>query len=1263
MDKRSAIRLVQDTLESAFDKSKFAYLVSNMLDHIEAAPFIYRGNLIPDAYKPYISTLERIGKYKDREGNKIDLLIVQLKKETSLERARTMQRNFIAWYLNGSRGDILKDAALAAFVSPDTEDWRFSLVKMDYRLDTSGEKVKVKKELTPARRFSFLVGKNENSHTAQSCLLPVLEKKVQDPILKEIEQAFDIETVTKEFFLKYRELFLHTKEELDRVVKKDPKIKADFEAKGVDTVNFAKKLLGQIIFLYFLQKKGWFGVGRDNNWGTGSKHFLRELFEKKHGDYNNFFNDILEPLFYEALRTGEDRKHEDYYYSRFNCKIPFLNGGLFDPIGNYDWVRTDILIPDRLFSNNVKTKEDDKGTGILDVFDRYNFTVKEDEPLEKEVAIDPELLGKSYEKFNAIRPDNFAEFKKALKSGKKGEENKFNKKFGVYYTPREIVHYMCQQSLINYLSACLAQAGLATELSASHSRESGNPVVLKEHIEALIHTGEQVSENEARVLSKGKETKTYSHQLPESIRKKAKLIDDKLAEIMVCDPAVGSGAFPVGMMSEIVKIRNVLTPFLSLRGAQATKQSQFDDNRTVYNFKRQCIEHSLYGVDIDPGAVEIAKLRLWLSLVVDEDNIKNIKPLPNLDYRIMQGNSLISEFMGISFDEDENKNLKQNIDDLGIEIKELDKQIKDKEKQFLRYYNKTKKQDQNLSNKLDELANRKNDLKKNQTQLIKKLNNPQNEDPEIIDIISEFQKKKNNFLNESNVTKKSQLKNEVDDLLVKIFETKLRTQKPDYFNRLKNIENKYSVVRNEKQRDEFVKQDKKKLNKEFGFDPELAEKQLKEFTSGRKIKPFFLWNLYFSEVFLRGAKSASGVPNKSGFDVVIANPPYVAGKSGAFNTSEKQYFNKNYEVAEYQLDTYILFAEKGLKICRENGVLTYIMPNTWLANLKLIKIRKFLLDNSSLLNIVINPDDIFEAAVVDTIILITLRGKRKGNNISIGSFLGWEFQKSNSIDQDVFCKNEKFIFDIHLDNYKRAIILKIEDKSLKVRDLCYVNRGVHAYRKDGYGKSKFGKGFQTERDYIEKSYHSNKKLDNTYYREVRGKNVFPYFFELSDKYVSWGDWLAEPREWKYFTGERIYLRKIVGETLYAAHVNNINIADQSVYIAKVKDKDVDTKFLLSLFNSKLLTWYFRVKTNEFDKLFPQIKVTEFKELPVRVINNQQSFITLVDCIIEITKSEDYLENPKKQAEVKSLEAEIDQLVYKLYDLTPEEIKIVEGEIK
>jgi hypothetical protein len=587
MDKQQAQNIIKETFENPFDKERFVGFVKNLLNTIEDAPFSYKGNFIPDAYEQYISSLERIGKYSDGK-NKIDILVVKLKKKTSIERARTMQRNFIAWYLNGSRGGELKDAALAAFVSPNEEDWRFSLVKMDYRFEEGKDgKIKVKEEFTPARRWSFLVGRNEKSFTAQSRLVGILADDKHNPTLSELEEAFNIEKVTKEFFEKYRDLFLRTKETLDEIVSGNPNIKADFEVKAVNTVDFAKKLLGQIVFLYFLQKKGWFGVQRDADWGTGSKFFLRELFEKKHGSYKNFFNDILEPLFYEALRI--DRSHDDGYYSRFNCKIPFLNGGLFDPLNGYDWVKTDILLPNELFSNSIKTKEGDTGTGILDIFDRYNFTVKEDEPLEKEVAVDPEMLGKVFENLLEVKD---------------------RKSKGTYYTPREIVHYMCKQSLINYLF---------TECNIS-----------KEDIETLIKYGEQLGENEATVEAKGKETKTYFYKLPESIRQNAKLIDDKLADIKVCDPAIGSGAFPVGMMSEIVKTRNVLSAFIK------------DRHRAIYDFKRECIEKSLYGVDIDPGAVEIAKLRLWLSLVVDEDDIKNIKPLPNLDYKIVCGNSLLS---------------------------------------------------------------------------------------------------------------------------------------------------------------------------------------------------------------------------------------------------------------------------------------------------------------------------------------------------------------------------------------------------------------------------------------------------------------------------------------------------------------------------------------------------------------------------------------------------------------------------------------------
>lgn len=655
MNKQQAQQCIKDIFETTFDKSRFIGFARNLLNHIEDASFTYQGNYIPEKFRQYIKTLERIGKYSDGEQT-LDILVITLQKETSLERARAIQRNFIAWYLNGSRGGEMKDAALVAYVSPDQADWRFSLVKMDYKFEkTKTGKMKVKEEFTPARRWSFLVGVNEKSHTAQSRLVKILADDEHAPTLAELEKAFDIETVTKEFFLKYRELFLRTKEALDKVVKKDSKVKADFDAQGVDTVNFAKKLLGQIVFLYFLQKKGWFGVGRDDDWGTGSKQFLRELFDKHKGntgmpacdnntDKNvcatkNFFNDILEPLFYEALRI--DRSHDDDYYSRFNCKIPFLNGGLFDPIGNYDWVHTDINLPNDLFSNTRKTNEGDIGDGILDVFDRYNFTVREDEPLEKEVAIDPELLGKAYEKFNAIRPDNFDEFTKALKSGKKGEENKFNKKFGVYYTPREIVHYMCKQSLINYLHTKVTQAFLPVEIT-------------REDIEDLIEVGEMITEHEATALIKEQNIKNgiqksteYTGLLSDGIRQNAKIIDEWLADITVCDPAVGSGAFPVGMMNEIVRARNVLSVFLKgntgILACETTTKTQTGMSvlRSSYEFKRRCIEHSLYGVDIDPGAVEIAKLRLWLSLVVDEEDIKNIKPLPNLDYKIVCGNSLL----------------------------------------------------------------------------------------------------------------------------------------------------------------------------------------------------------------------------------------------------------------------------------------------------------------------------------------------------------------------------------------------------------------------------------------------------------------------------------------------------------------------------------------------------------------------------------------------------------------------------------------------
>lgn len=276
MDREQAKRNIKETFEASFSEEKFIYFIMNLFNlkqsDIKKTSFgVRQGYNIPEMFRSCISRFQRITKYL-KDDNRIDVLIVYLKKETSIEYARSMQRNFITGYLKGNYGsDNLKDAALVAFVSPDKEDWRFSLVKIDYRFEEGKAGRKVKEEFTPARRWSFLVGKNEKSHTAQSQLVDMLADDKHNPTLSQLEEAFNIETVTKEFFLQYRNLFIQTKEALDKVLETTPKVKSEFEAKGINTVDFAKKLLGQIVFLYFLQKKGWFGVGRDSNWGKKLK--------------------------------------------------------------------------------------------------------------------------------------------------------------------------------------------------------------------------------------------------------------------------------------------------------------------------------------------------------------------------------------------------------------------------------------------------------------------------------------------------------------------------------------------------------------------------------------------------------------------------------------------------------------------------------------------------------------------------------------------------------------------------------------------------------------------------------------------------------------------------------------------------------------------------------------------------------------------------------------------------------------------------------
>ena len=1211
MDIQQARRRIRNTFESSFDKVKFIDFIKDLLNQYdESKAFHLRGCYIPKAFENIIKSYERIGTYTDSEGKKIDLLIVYLKKETTIDRARTAQRNFIANYLKG-RGE--KDAGLVAFVSPEEDDWRFSFVKMEYKFEKTPEgDVKVKEEFTAARRYSFLVGKNESSHTAQSRLVNILTNDEHNPTLTELEEAFNIESVTKEFFLKYRDLFIRTKEALDKEVQNNPNIKNDFEAKGVNTVDFAKKLLGQIVFLYFLQKKGWFGVGRDDAWGTGSKQFLREIFAKKHGGYNNFFNDILEPLFYEALRIGEERKQDDYYYSRFNCKIPFLNGGLFDPIGNYDWVHTDMLLPDSLFSNFTKTKEGDTGDGILDIFDRYNFTVREDEPLEKEVAIDPELLGKAYEKFNAIRPDNFEEYREALKSSKKGNESKFNKQYGVYYTPREIVHYMCQQSLINYLFTELNSDRISYEKLGDHNLEIfGNkgkkgqlditiehrekPLVSKEDIEKFIYRGEQISENEAIALIKEQKINTGIQkstekklQLSESIRKSAELIDQKLLDITICDPAVGSGAFPVGMMSEIVKARMffVKTGYLEEEYTNAHDEKV---KRTSYNFKRDCIEKSLYGVDIDPGAVEIAKLRLWLSLVVDEEDIKNIKPLPNLDYKIVCGNSLLGY-------------------------------------------------------------------------------------PYTPRGLEKIEKLKEQFFTETNPTRKNELRSQIEDAIYSLCKN---TEKSLGYKVTMDFKIYFSEVFHKKGGSARCSDSGGGFDVVIANPPYIGQKGNKELFEVMKSDINFEKKMDYWHFFLH---KAYYINNINGITALIT-PNYWVTARGArklrkrivddYEFIEWINFNDN-NIFEAGVHTNVFILKKSLK---KNPfvkctIFTHKYENNFIQNMD--KELCFTVNQNLIYKEWSNfvhflPQEVLN--IIEKLInnseklcdVETIGEKREGMtagkhltdgicNLNQGLVTGKDrfIDKNSNINEGVFVVN--------IEEAKK--FTNTDQKKLKE---FFKNSDINQYFVSNYPK--YYLIYVNDVD----SELELKKYPSIYSHLLKFKNILlkrSINGVLQSAYQK-GKWwaLTTDRPNIDFDGEKILCpqRNKINTFGYS---DNTWYAASDVFYISLNKKEFSLKYLLSILNSKLIYyWLFYMGKRKGEILELTLEPLQF--IPIKKISflEQKPFIDLVNKILTTTKEEDYLCDSTKQTKIKEYKHQIDEMVYQLYDLTQEEIEVVEGLVK
>lgn len=1050
----------------------------------------------------------------------------------------------------------------------DKGRFRFSLIYVDY----SG----TRREFSTFKRFTYFVSKEQTNKTF---LKQIGEGDLST--IKNIKEAFSVDKVTKEFYTEIANWYFWAV----RNTKFPPQAEEEENGRNIAVI----RLITRMIFMWFMKERGL--ISRE----FFSLENVSELINDLSDNQSSYYKAILQNLFFATLNTKiEERKfrfqksfqgiNQDYmdhtvyrYEKYFKNKdkafslfkeIPFLNGGLFECLdrrvkenGRNIEIRIDgfsdkevgLSVPNFLFFSNeryvdlneeygTKNKEY-KVSGLLNILSSYNFTIDENVPIDQEVALDPELLGKVFENLLAsYNPETATTARKAT---------------GSYYTPREIVDYMVSESLKNYFKAQLESVDSVDEKLENlfSFEETGNPF-------NSIETEKIIS-----------------------------LIDD----LRIVDPAVGSGAFPMGILNKLVFVlskldpdnelwkktqldgvdKSITDPVLKNKIKEQVKK-QFREKNFDYGRKLYLIQKCIYGVDIQQIAVEIAKLRFFISLLVDEKIDKDkynqgIEPLPNLNFKIMQGDSLISEFMGVDLDKDTEQDNQELFED------EINKLIKD------------------------------------------------------------FRDKKNEFQNESDKAKKDSLMNDINNLIINIFEKKLS----GYSDKSKEIEEKYSWLPNEKQREELIEKEKQSLYEKEGFNLESAEKQLREFTEGQKTKPFFAWKLYFAEVF----------KEKGGFDIVISNPPY----GDLLKDKEKEYVSKNYKFAK-QIDISSPFVERGINLLRDKGCLTYIITYAITFNKDFSGNRYQIFNNFEESHIYSFDRDrcrFFESMSQSVSIIKCFN---KNSEVKKGIFSSIMFRNTPKIDEIEVSNCDKYLLPrgISYDKPHRLpklggeINTKILDKLFKNVDMM---RSI--LRND-----------RGEKIWIRTS-------GNYWYNAFDRK---PYkSSEISELYVDKGcaNFVITLMNSSLF----YFWLRIYGD---GRHMN-MDILGNFPFPDKNKILGYDflmskskTRFMEKLFSvfdrygKRFLTSNIKSEIDLLDLILGRhFYGLEFEEI-VHVLSYDseirggnkldRSFMNIVDKIIAVKK-----QNP--QADTSALEREIDQLVYKLYDLTSDEISIIESNIK
>lgn len=1131
---------LKNILSAKFDFDIWKDLLENIFPKVEIFTSVAK---IAD---PHVKDGGHVGNIRLDDGRSMAIFRFEVTDNVQISRNRKSLRDIAAKYVDQD----LIHGALVFYYSPNQDDYRLTFIAKQTYFNESGELVK--KETAP-KRYTFLLGKNEPCTTAASRLIELANKKNYGSIyLTDVIDAFSVERLNKEFFNGY---------------------KAQYK-KFVDTLSdtkqhrdYVKKLLGRLVFLQFLQKKGWMGVPASNaKWEGGDKNYLSKLVDN-YANNDRLLSDVLEPLFFKTLN---EKRNGDIADSKLgeNIMIPYLNGGLFDK-DRID--ELDIDFPYSYFKD------------LMDFFSQYNFTIDENDPDDSEVGIDPEMLGHIFE--NLLED---------------------NKDKGAFYTPKEIVQYMCRQSVIQYLKT--------HEPSEQYA----------EAIEQLINDG---------VVSPILQSRSIAARFIQLLK-----------EVKICDPAIGSGAFPMGILY-------VLYHAIHHLHSHAEPHGNFDSTKT----KRDIIQNNIFGVDIEQGAVDIARLRFWLALVVDAEEPQ---PLPNLDYKITCGNSQIYRYA-------------------------LDMPIAD----VFEEYNRVGKEN---------ARKEKNTWSEFTLEDYKKL---------IVGYTEEH-------------TDKVGLRTKINDIK-NCFKTTLAQgdirQRQLAEQRVYEYEAIPLFGKRKAEEDPIgYAAAKSKLNK-------LREKE-HEILNNKKYEKSFEWRFEYPQLL-------DDKGTFIGFDIIIANPPYI--KEGRMSKT----FFEPYKDSPYykgKMDIWYLFACNGLDLLNPNGVLCFIATNNWTTSFGASKLRDKVIKETRICNIVdFGAVMMFESASIQTMIMMFQKDKvtddytfdyrrltaykateKEAIAILEPLYKTYEqaecytptIRRANFYDKNItFSQSSDILGD--MSNLSNVIYLndteiaqgivpnpdvvnsrniksipddEIISNDIKVGDGVFViNHNYFSYLA------------QCEKQYIKELYEptnchkyyldNNITKDIIYITKANYKEDAPFILQHLWKYRFIMEQRREnqngrlsyyhlhwPREESYFKqSEKILVPRKSSSPIFA-YTNKAAYVMMAINI--IQTNRVNLKYLTGLLNSKLIGFWLKNK-GKMQGANYQLDKEPLQQIPIAVpaVNIQKMIATLVDYIIMIFSTKDSLSELVSNETIASFfEKIIDGCVYELYfgeHMKEQEINIIDSALE